>query len=285
MKKILCIVLPVVILIGATALLIFSTKPKIVYAKTITANTQEIKMEVGEIFELSSKIVTIEPANYTERIYFSTDSSFAEVDLFSGQLEAKQVGSCNLIVSASCDNENLIFTKIVLTITEQLVYPTSVTLTTNNLQLYVGQAESLPISVVGTHNVLPIIELENGCVSYNSKTQMLTAIKSGADKLTIKFPMSKTEYQVLQIDINVLSKSISEQDVTIDMSTQEYIILEYSTLNNKQDTTITVEVGADVVQVIEQEYKHLLVIPLKTGVAKIVIDSPSQKIVYNINVI
>ena len=286
MKKVLIVVLSVVVTLIAVVLLLFVFKTKTIYANDITILTDKISLQVNEKVELSNQNYLVAPNNYTEKTVFSSDDeTVASVGVFDGVVTANSVGSCSIIIFLKTNENDVINKKIQVEVVKEKIYPTQVSLNNEDIEIYNGESAKLFTSIVGVTNVLPTVFTQNNCVKYNFDTDTITAIKSGKDKLTIIYTLSNLDTKTFEILITVKDKEIYSQNITIDLSKQNYFYAEYFTNSNTSECIISIVEGIDVEEVTVHEYKHFAIVALKKGKSKIVVDSPTSTNYFIINVV
>ncbi|MGN1222154.1 MAG: Ig-like domain-containing protein [Christensenellales bacterium] len=286
MKRVFIIVLSVVVVFVALVSLFCVFKTKTIYASDITILTNKISLQVNEKIKLSNQNYLVLPNNYTEKTVFSSDNeSVASVGVFDGVVTANKVGCCNIIIFLKTNENDVINKKIQVEVVKEKIYPTEVSLNDEDIEIYIGESVKLFTSITGETNVLPTVYSQNNCVKYDFETDTITAIKVGSDKLTIKYVLSSLECKTFEIDIVVKQKDVFTQNITIDMSVKNYYYAEYFTSSSKALSDIAIVEGEDVVEVAEHEYKHFVIVALKKGKAKIVVDSPSATNYFIIEVV
>ena len=134
MKKlwiILSIILISVVICGAVIFFVkMYTHGDTVYATKIECKYDEFNIKVGTKFKLNQTEFSILPANCTESIFYtSTDNEIASVDLSTGKIEAKKVGTCKIKVQIKSSKTENLETQVTLNVvadeeTEDKVYCT-----------------------------------------------------------------------------------------------------------------------------------------------------------------
>jgi hypothetical protein len=287
MKKTLCILLPILAVCAILFFVFFAkSNQSIVYATDIVSNVSTIELEVGDTLKIDNDSISVSPLNCTEKLVFTTnDSSVATCGTLSGIVSAQGVGSCNLIVSVSKSQTENIKTIISIVVTEKVLYAEDVEIDDTNLVLAVGESKKLNIKITGSYNALPSIESENGLLTCNPETFVVSALKTGSDVLNISFPISKTQTKEFKIAVMINPKNEYSQNIEIKLDSENYAMVEYSALSDEDDCQIAFEYGEDVVEIAEQEYKHLILVAKKLGTAKIVIQTPAAISVIYVTVV
>ena len=284
MKKTIFITLSIIFVFGVAIAMIFLVKPKTVYATDIATNTNKIVLEVDEEIYLTDSYV-ITPYDYTERpVFSSSNENVATVGIFDGKLTAKSEGSCLVVITVKISATETKTAKLNVEVIAKKVYPNNVDISVTELNLIVGESKVLQTHITGNTNILPTINTNSGCVTYDTVTDTITAVKTGADVLLISYVLADGTTKTFSIDIVVTDKLSYSTNITINMTTQSYVNLEYFTNSLKDECIITITEGDDVVSVPEFEYKHFVVVPLKVGSAKIVVDSPTYTNTFYITV-
>lgn len=277
MKKIIWILLPFALTLAIVIPILIGNNVETVYAKSLVAETNVIRLKVGDEIKFPNSFITVNPENYTERLLFSVDdTTIADVNALTGDFYAKSVGACNLIVTAKKSKTETTSIKIKIEISDKILYPTAVNLNIAELEMVVNEIYQLPLEIVGEYNIKPTIETKNGCVEYDFVKNKLIANKVGTDLLTLRFPISETEFQVFEIEITVEEKLYYTEEIVIDINNNTYVVIQYFTDSSKDDCTVSITTGKDVITIGEHEYKHIIVVPLKIGSATIVVESPTS---------
>lgn len=284
MKKILLIILSCSLAIGLVIGICFIFTPKPIYATNINILTNSIEMQVDDELYIDNNYFTVEPANYNQRPVFScTNENIATIDVFTGKVVAKQVGNCNIVITVKVSETQTINKRIYLSVVERKVYPNSVVLNVDNLEMYINQSLKLNTYILGNTNVLPQVSTVNGCVEYSFATDTVLATKVGSDILTITYTLSNGQVESFSITILVKEKLIVNQNKTISFLNDKLVPLYYDTQSSKEDCLIDISVN-DVVEVVEHEYKQIIIKPLKIGFCVIIITTPNSIYTFNITV-
>ena len=121
--------------------------------------------------------------------------------------------------------------------------------------------------------------------AYDATTDTITAVKEGTDILSLSYVLADGSTKTFDINVIVKDKTTYTKDITISLSNNNYMYLEYFTDSLKSECEILVIEGDDVVSVVEFEYKHFAIVATKVGYAKIVIDSPTSTNTFYVTVI
>ena len=285
MKKILLTVLLLVI-IGAIAIFIAFLPPNIVYATDIMVFTNKLVLEVGDNYYLTNNNYVIFPSSYTERPVFScTDETVVTVGIFDGKITANQIGKCKIIITVKTSETETKIAKIEVEVIEKRFYPTEVFIDKTNLNMFINQSVVLNTNIIGTTNILPVVETVDNCVVYDFINDTITGVKVGSDILTITYTLADQSTKTFEISVIVNEKSNYIKSITINKETQSYVYLEYLTNSSKDECSISVTSGYNIVEIVEHEYKHFAVKPLKSGKAVIVVDSPTATNTFYLTII
>ncbi len=103
MKKILVWCLPLILIAVTVGITVFVIKSnshfnKNIYATNLICMHEKLTLFEGSSYALNSTEFSVEPANCTEKIIFTTtNSNILEVNNSKGEILAKEVGTCSLI--------------------------------------------------------------------------------------------------------------------------------------------------------------------------------------------
>ena len=285
MKKKIIILVLLVSCIASSIFVLTLIKNRTVYATDINLLVNQITLPINDEFCLSNDIFEIEPSNYTERPVFSCDDeNLANIDIFSGKITPIKIGECNVIITVKTEDGETLSKKLKLIICEALLYYDNVTISTTKMELTQNQLVCLNTSKIGTSNVQPVVKIANNNVEYDFITDTIWAKNVGSDVLTITYKLSNGTLKTFKIEITIAKKKYYEEDVKINIDTQNYVCVEYFTASDKDECNIYIEFGDEVISISEYEYKHIIIVPICCGEAKVVVDSPTQKCVYYVTV-
>src|SRR5574344_1124446 len=112
MKKALLIFLIVTLVLGCILITFFVSigqNKQIVYATSFDCDISSLSLEIGDTYCFSADNFSILPSNCTESVLYSTnDNKIISIDVFTGKIEAKNIGTCNIFLYIkSSENENI----------------------------------------------------------------------------------------------------------------------------------------------------------------------------------
>ena len=285
MKKIVGIGCSVVLVALVVVLALVLPKEQIVYATNIVCNSAGITIEVGKTYRLSDADFSVAPANYSERLVFtSDDQSVATVDIFAGEITGVSVGTCNIVVTVKTSGSQTKSCKILLNVVEQKEYPLNVEISTTNVTIVKDHYLVLNTVITGLTNTTPKIYIQNNKIEYDFATDKIFGREVGEDNLTLVYTLKDGTTKQFDILVEVTQKGYSEQTLTYS-KTEQYVSLSYETTSPHQNCTLTIESGGEVVAILIHDYKNFVVELLSTGTAKIVMNSPTNTCVYFVVVV
>ena len=201
MKKFLIWCLPLVFVVATfitTIVVVNNSKPKNIYATNLNFVHQQLTLFKDSYVTLTSNEYVVEPENCTEKVIFATtDSSILEINSQTGEVYAKNIGTCTLIAYVKSSATNSISKSIEIVVENRnedspnKIYDEEKTVNCNLSQGIIQitfemdtTKDKLDITIEEGNNLVEIVDYE-----YNSITLILNA--TGTAKVIVDSPVKK----------------------------------------------------------------------------------------------
>ena len=301
-KKLLIILIVSVLSLLTAGLTIFfvTSKSKIIYANSITANKEQIDLFVGDEFYIFDKIkFDIKPQNCTQSIKFSvSDISVCSLEASTRKIKARKIGTCNLRASVKNSENEYISTNILIRVFDKdnplEIFATDIQINKKNVILKVGENINLsPIFEIlpqnCTQNAEILFDYPNIC-TLDKNTNQITATSEGICVVTIKIKSSTDSYISKQVNIIVCeNQKMYSFDKTLEFDNNQNNIF---VINITEDLPELAGLGKidfetvfdqNVIEIIENEANIYKILCKSAGNFEIIFANSGYSITYNLN--
>ena len=231
------------------------------------------KSQTINLFEVCNIKVLPENVKYSPS-FTSENTIVATVGAVSGIVHCKQVGNVKLFVKLNTGKE-IISKEINLNVLEELIYPTNVAITHDEIQMTINDTNTNALVITGETNIEPTITYSNNLVSFDYLTGTITSYgQTGQCDVTIKMPKNENnEYFTLTFTVTITNQMHENQNdtITINQTKAYYYDYEGYSLSNTEIVPQMSENG--IVEILDYDYGYVLVKGLSVGTVVITISS------------